>query len=51
MFDVKVVRLWEASGRDWKYGIGPDGRYGAVGGRVCDRHQNIFNSIISLRFS
>ena len=34
IFDVKVVRLIEASGPDRKYGIVPVGGYGAVGGRV-----------------
>ena len=34
MFDVKVVRLMEASGQDRKYGIGLVGGYGAVSGRV-----------------
>ena len=51
MFDVAAVRLTEASGRDRKYGIGPFGGYGAVGGRVCDRHQKIFNLMSSLSFS
>ena len=50
IFDVKVVRLTEALERDHKYGIGPFGGYGAVGGRVCDQHQRIFNLMSSLRF-
>ena len=43
LLDVKVVQLMEASGRGRKYGIGPVGSYGAVGGRVYDRHQKIFD--------
>ena len=43
MFDVKVVELIEASGRECKYGIGTVICYGFVGGRVCKRHQKIFN--------
>ena len=31
MFDIKVVQLTEASGRECKYKIGPVGRYGAMG--------------------
>ena len=50
MFGVKVLRLEEASGWDQKYGIRPVGVYVAVVGRVCNRHQNIFNLMISLRF-
>ena len=50
MFGVKVVRLTEASGQDRKYGIGLVGGYGAVGGRVCDRHQRILNLMSSLIF-
>ena len=50
MFDVKVVHLMESFGRDRKYGIGPIGGYGAVGGRVCNRNQNIFNLMSSLKF-
>ena len=50
MFDVKVVQLMENSGWDQKYGIGLVGSYGDVGGRVCDRHQNIFNLISYLGF-
>ena len=51
LFGVKVVQLMEASGRDQKYGIGTFGSYGAMGGTVCDRHQNIFNLMSSLKFS
>ena len=50
MFNIKVVRLTEAAGWDQKYGIGPVGGYGAVGGRGCDRHKNIFNLMIYLVF-
>ena len=50
MFGVKVLQLTEASGRDRKYGIGSVGGYGAVGGRVCDWHQKIFNLMSSSRF-
>ena len=39
IFDVAVVRLIEALGRDRKYGIGAVGGYGSVGDRVCNRHQ------------
>ena len=42
MFDVKVVQLIEASGREHKYGIGTVVYYGAVGRRVWDHHQKIF---------
>ena len=34
LFYVNVVQLMEALGRDRKYGIGPFGSYGAVGGKV-----------------
>ena len=51
MFDVKVVRLVEALGRDRKYGIGLVGGYGAMGGRVFKWHQKIFNLMSSLIFS
>ena len=50
MFDVKVVQLMEFLGRDRKYGIGLVGSFGSVGGRVCDRHQKVFNLISSFRF-
>ena len=43
LFDVKQVQLMESLGRDRKYGIGPVDGYGGVGGRVCNRHQKIFN--------
>ena len=43
IFGVKVVELMKSLGRDHKYGIGPVDGYGAVGGRVCDQHQKIFN--------
>ena len=43
LFDVKQVQLMEYLGRDRKYGIGPVDGYGGVGGRVCNRHQKIFN--------
>ena len=48
MFDVKLFHLMEYL--DHKYGIGTVGGYGAVGGRVCDRHQKIFNLMSFLRF-
>ena len=51
VFDVKVVKFMEASGQDHKYVIGSVGGDGAVGGRVCNRHQNIFNLMSSLIFS
>ena len=51
MFDVKVVHFMEDLGQDRKYGIGTIGGYGTVGGRVCDRHQTIFNLMSSLTFS
>ena len=50
MFDVKVVQLMEASGRDQKYEIGPVGGYETVSGRVCNCRQNIFNLMSSLIF-
>ena len=50
VFDVKIVRLMEASEWDQKYGIGPGSGYGSMGCRVCDRHQNIFNVMSSLSF-
>ena len=50
MFNVKVVKLMEALWRYRKYWIGPVGGYGAVGDRVCDWNQNIFNLMSSLRF-
>ena len=50
LFDVKVVQLVEALGRDQKYGIGNVGSYGAVGVRVCDWHQNIFDLMSSFTF-
>ena len=34
LFYVKLVHLMEASGQEWKYGIGSVGGYGALGGRV-----------------
>ena len=43
LFDVKQVQLMESLGRDRKYGIGLVDGYGGVGGRVCNRHQKIFN--------
>ena len=43
IFCVKVVQLMESLGREYKYGIGTFVIYGAVGGRVCDQHQKIFN--------
>ena len=43
LFDVNVVKLMEALGRDRKYWVGLVSSYGAVGDRVCDRHQKIFN--------
>ena len=49
MFDVKVVHLMESFGWDRKYGIRPIGGYGAVGGRVCNRSQKIFNLMSSLK--
>ena len=48
MFGVKVVKLIETLGQERRYGIGPVGGYGAVGGRVCNRHQKIFNLMSSL---
>ena len=50
LFDVKVVQFMEALGRDQKYGVWPASGYGALGGRVCNRHQNIFNLLGSLTF-
>ena len=50
MFDVKVVQFMEASGQDRKYGIGPVGDYGSLGGRVCDWHKKIFNLMSLLEF-
>ena len=50
MFDVNLVHLMETLVRDWKYEIGPVGGYGAMGSRVCNRHQKIFNFMISLTF-
>ena len=50
MFNVKLVQLMEALGRERKHGVGPVGSYGATGGRICDHHQKIFNLIISLTF-
>ena len=50
MFDVKVVWLTEALVQDHKYGIGMVGIYGAMGDRVCDWHQNIFDLMSSLIF-
>ena len=50
LFDIKVVQFMEASGQDRKYGIGTVGGYRALGGRVCDRHQNILNLMSSLTF-
>ena len=43
LFDVKQVQLMESLGRDRKYGIGPVDGYGGLVGRVCNRHQKIFN--------
>ena len=40
-----------AAGWDRKYGIRPVGGYWAVGGRVCNRHQNIFDLMSYLNFS
>ena len=34
MFDIKVVKLMEALGRELKHEIGPVGGYRAVGDRV-----------------
>ena len=48
--DVKVVQLMKALSQDRKYGIGPVGSYGAMGSRVYDRHQKIFNFMSSLTF-
>ena len=49
MLHVKVVCLTEDSWQDWKYWIGPVSSCESVGGMVCDRHQNIFNLMSSLR--
>ena len=46
---VKVVWLTEGSGRDRKYRICPVDGYEDVGDRVCNRHQNIFNLMSSLK--
>ena len=43
MFDGEVVLLMEALGQDWKYGKGTVSGYESMGGRVCNRHQKIFN--------
>ena len=37
--------------REQNYGVGSVGGYGAVGGRVCSRHQNIFKLMSCLNFS
>ena len=50
MFNVELVKLMEASGRDQKHFVGPVGGYGAMGGRICNHHQKISNLIISLTF-
>ena len=50
LFDVKVVQLIEDLGWDQKYEIGPVGGYEALGGRMCNRHQKIFNLMSSLIF-
>ena len=51
MFDVKVVCLVEELGQDQKYGIWAVDRYGAISGKVCNWHQNVFNLMSSLTFS
>ena len=48
---MKVVQFTEALGWDRKYEIGAVGGYGAVGGRMCDRHQKIINLMSNLIFS
>ena len=50
MFDFKVMQLMEDFWWDQKYGIGPADGYGAMGGRVCNWHQKIFNLMSSLTF-
>ena len=50
LFSVNLVRLTEALRRDRKCGIGLVGGYGAVGGRVCNWHQHIFNLMSYLMF-